>query len=483
MTRRSRGRLAGIAGFALFALGCATNPVTGRRELNLVSSSQEEGLGREGYKAMLVEYGGYGEGSLQSYVDSVGQRLASVSHLPNLKWTFTVLDDPVVNAFAMPGGYVYVTRGILAHLGSEAQLAGVLGHEIGHVTARHSAQRITQSQLAGLGLGLASVVSPGFARYGNLAETALSLVFLKYGRDDEHQADELGVEYAVKANYDPREIPGTYEMLSRIGAKSGSRLPEFLSTHPDPGNRLERTAALARTAVQGQTGLVVGSRGYLMRLDGTVYGEDPRQGYFEGRAFHHPGLRFEMQFPDGWQHRNTRQAVLSAAPGEKGLQQLTLVPDSLSSPADFVAQLERSRRILGSEGRSETIGGYRAWVGRLAVQGQGETQVVLVAGFIRKSPDQFFQILGRGASGAEENQIFQSIRSFSDLKDPARLSPTPSRVRVRPAPAAGTFESVIDRLGSPGADLEAVGILNQTYPDRGVLSGELIKTVEAGRKQ
>src|SRR5262249_43193809 len=143
----------------------------------------------------------------------VGQALARVSHRPDLEWHFTVLDDPVVNAFAMPGGYVYITRGILAHLNSEAQLAGVLGHEIGHVTARHTAQRLTQQQVAGLGLGLASAVSETFRQYGQMAQTALGVLFLKYSRDDETQADELGVEYATKAGWDPREIPATYAML------------------------------------------------------------------------------------------------------------------------------------------------------------------------------------------------------------------------------------------------------------------------------
>src|SRR5206468_7167184 len=138
---------------------------------------------REGYQAVLQEYGVYGDPALQAYVDSVGQRLGHVSHLPNEHWTFTLLDDPAVNAFAMPGGYVYITRGIMAHLNSEAQLAGVMGHEIGHVTARHTARQITGQQVAGIGLLVGSIVSPALARYGDVAQQALGLMFLSYSRD------------------------------------------------------------------------------------------------------------------------------------------------------------------------------------------------------------------------------------------------------------------------------------------------------------
>src|SRR5438552_8558485 len=232
----------------LAVAGCATNPVSGRRELSLVSTAQEDQIGREGYQAVLQEYGVYDDPRLQAYVDSVGQRLGRVSHLPNEHWKFTLLDDPTVNAFAMPGGYIYITRGILAHLNSEAQLAGVLGHEIGHVCARHSAKQITQQEIATLGLAVGGVFSSTLQRYSGAAQQALGLMMLKYSREDETQADELGVKYATAAGYDPREIPATYATLKRISERAGSTLPAFLSTHPDPGDRETRTRALAEHA-------------------------------------------------------------------------------------------------------------------------------------------------------------------------------------------------------------------------------------------
>ena len=176
--------LALVFGVTLLAPGCAINPATGKKQIILVSQGQELQMGKEGDVAVSQEYGKYDDARIAALVDSVGQRLASVSERPDLTWHFKVLDSPVVNAFALPGGYIYITRGIMAVLNSEAQLAGVLGHEIGHVTARHSAQQITQQTLFGLGLGVGTILVPGIRPYGQLAQQGLGLLFLKYSRSD-----------------------------------------------------------------------------------------------------------------------------------------------------------------------------------------------------------------------------------------------------------------------------------------------------------
>ena len=257
---------------ALACAGCATNPATGKRQISFVSTSKEAEIGRESDPAVIQEYGLYSDSTVGHYVDSVGQKLAAVSHLPTIGWHFRVLDSPVVNAFAIPGGYIYITRGILAYLNSEAQLAGVLGHEIGHVTARHSAQQITRSQIASVGL-LAGAVFVGALRpYTGLASQGLGLLFLKYSRDNETQADELGVGYATRAGYDPRVIPTTYAMLKRVGERQGDQLPGFLSTHPAPGDREIRTNQLAQAAVAGgRRDLDIGAARYRARIEGLVY--------------------------------------------------------------------------------------------------------------------------------------------------------------------------------------------------------------------
>src|SRR5260221_9428997 len=165
------------AALALLLSGCAINPVSGHREFTLVSSGAEARMGREGYKAVLAEYGAYDDSTVQKYVSGVGLKLAKASQLPDLDWHFTVIDDPSVNAFAMPGGYIYITRGILAHLNSEAQLAGVMGHEIGHVTHRHTAEQMTQQQLVGLGYTALQIAAPQLQQYDAVAQQALGLMF------------------------------------------------------------------------------------------------------------------------------------------------------------------------------------------------------------------------------------------------------------------------------------------------------------------
>jgi predicted Zn-dependent protease len=468
---------------ALLLFGCATNPVTGKRELSLVSGQQETQIGKEGYQAVLQEYGAYGNTRLQSYVDSVGQALARVSHRPDIDWHFTLLDDPTVNAFAMPGGYIYITRGILAHLNSEAQLAGVLGHEIGHVTARHTAQQITQQQIAGLGLGLASIFVRGFGQYSDAAQTALGLMFLKYSRDHETQADELGVEYSTKAGWDSREMSSTYAMLRRVGERSGSRLPNFLSTHPDPGDRENRTRALAQAAVAGKTGLIVRQRAYVSSLDGITYGTDPRQGYFEGNHFYHPEMRFEITMPSGWKTANSRQAVLAGEPNNQAQMQLTLADAGALSPSAYVADLQSKGKVLDTRGSSESIGGFSAWIGTLLIQGSDGSRRQLFAAFIRRSSDQMFQILGVTAAPGDDNEsrIAASARSLRGLSDPARLNVSPNRVDVVEVTQPGAFQQVAARQGNLAIDLDEVAILNNVELDEEIRRGELIKLVVKGR--
>ena len=482
---RVRASLASLCGVAaLIAFGCATNPVTGRHQFSLVTPSQEIQIGRDGHAAILKEYGAYEDPRLQAYVDSVGQALAKVSHLPDLEWHFTVLDDPAVNAFALPGGYIYITRGILAHLNSEAQLAGVLGHEIGHVTARHSAGRISQQQVAGLGLGLASLFSESFRRYSDAAQSALGLLFLKYGRQDETQADELGVQYSLRAGYDPREIPSTYAMLKRVGERSGQRLPAFLSTHPDPGDRENRTRALAGQATAGKSGLAIRGRGYVQRLEAVVYGEDPRHGYFDGVRFYHPDLGFEMKFPDGWKTQNAREAVTAAEPNSRAQMQLTLADAGTLSPSGFVSQLQRGGQIAGSDGRSENVGGFAAWLGSFEVTTQTGTPSILAAALIRKSDQQMFQVLGRSAApgDADEARIFSSARSFRALIDPVKLAAQPDRLHVLSVSRSGTFAEVVSRVSPMAISVEDASILNNLQPDENVLTGQVLKVVQPGKR-
>ena len=484
MQRRTLAVCVVLAALAGLGIGCATNPVTGKREFSLVTEAQLNSIGRDGYAAIASEYGLYQDPKIVAFVDTVGMRVCRVSHLPEGPWKITVLDDPIVNAFAMPGGYLYVSRGIIAHLGSEAQLAGVLGHEAGHVTGRHTASRMTQQQLAGLGLGLASIMSRHARQYSEAAQQALGLMFLKYGRDDENESDALGVQYATAAGYDPREIPHTYVMLGRIGDRAGQKLPSYMSTHPDPGDRQVRTTELSNTAAAGKTGLRIEQRSYLARLEGLPFGQDPRNGFFEGTTFYHPELAVQIGFPTGWKTQNTQAAVAAADPNQKAVMQLRMANDA-SAPKAYVQKLLSEGKIAQADGKDETIGGWPAWVGAVAIQQEGGQPVRLVASWVRQSPERMYEMLAQtpGAGTAEEAAILTAMRSLRPLTDAARLAATADKVTIVKATKSGAFSEVFPSLGASAIKVEDAAILNNVDLDQEVRSGETIKMVRPGKRK
>jgi predicted Zn-dependent protease len=483
--RHRNALFGGALALALFgvALGCATNPVTGKSQINLVSESQELAAGKQALAATESEYGYYEDAGWSTRVSGLGTKLAAVSHRPQLPWEFHVIDDASVNAFAAPGGYIFVTRGILAHLNSEAQLAGVLGHEIGHVTARHYAQAASRQTLANLGLGVAGIISPTAAKFGQVAQAGLGILFLKYSRDQENESDNLGVQYSVKAGWDAREMPATYRTLARISAAAGSSIPNYLSTHPDPAAREGTVRQLAATAVAGRTDLKVNRDSYLRSLDGMVFGEDPQQGYFEGDRFYHPGLTFQMDFPAGWKHQNTHQTVMAGAPDQSAVMQLSLVSTNNLSPSQYVSQLQSSGRIARAEGRSETVNGAAAWIGRIYVQDeQGQTGSLAYA-LINQASGRAFQVLGQTqqAGSGDEQEILASARSIRRLTDANRLSASPAHLRVAAATKSGSFASVVAAMGSQGATIDQLAIINGVETDDPIRSGQLLKLVTPGR--
>lgn len=462
--------------------GCATNPVTGKKQISLVSEGKELQMGAEADPAVISEYGLYSDQEVQRYVDGIGQKLAKVSHLPSIAWHFRVLDSPVVNAFAIPGGYIYITRGILAYMNSEAQLAGVLGHEIGHVTARHSAQQITRQQIAGIGVLAGAVFVSAFRPYSGIAQQGLGLLFLKYSRDNETQADELGVGYTSKAGYDPREIPATYATLKRIGERAGSSLPNFLSTHPDPGDREIRTTQLASAAAaSAHRELRIDASLYRARIDGIVFGDDPRAGYFVANRFYHPDLKFQLIFPQGWQTANQPSQVVAANQSAGAVMQLTLVKsqDASLSPSDYVASLQKKGEILQANGRSENFRDYPAWLGTVTAQTEGGSQE-FIACWARTKPGEFIQVLGQAKSQSAADQIFASARSIAALTDPARINVTPDVVVIRPAPRTAAFSDLWASMGGGALSLEDGAILNSTRPGTVIQSGTPVKTVKKG---
>ena len=306
---------------------CATNPATGRREVTLLSEAQEIALGKESDAQIRQEMGLYDDPELQRYVSGIGLRLAKLSERPNLPWQFAVVDQPAVNAFALPGGYIYVTRGILPYLDSEAELAGVLGHEIGHVTARHAAQQYTRQIGGTVGLIALGAFVPAARPFGAASQQALALLFLKYGRDDELQADSLGVRYSSLGNWDPEGVPGMLATLGRLAEADGDRkgVPNFLSTHPEPLARVKEIAPEVARAKAGKSGFVTDRAAMRAQVDGVIFGDNPAQGVVRGTTFVHPPLRFRLEFPSGWQVANSAQQVLSKAPNADVLDRKSVV--------------------------------------------------------------------------------------------------------------------------------------------------------------
>ena len=467
-----------VAGLSL--AGCATNPATGHKQISFVSTEKELAMGRQSDPAILSEYGLYDNPALQKYVESVGMRVAKVSHLPDLEWHFRLLDSPVVNAFAVPGGYIYITRGIVSYLNNEAQLAGVIGHECGHVTARHTAQDMTKQEIAEVGLIAGMVFSPAVREYGVVASQGLGILFLKYSRDHETQADELGVQYATRAGYDPREIPNTYTMLKRYGDRQGESLLNFLSTHPDPGDRELRTRQLAEASISRSAHPNLGADEYRAAIDGMVYGDDPRAGFFENSRFYHPDLAFQMIFPSGWKTQNTPSAVMASDEGSGGVIQVTLGTSSDKSllPSEYVDSLRIRHTISASAGHAEQFRDYPAWVGSVMMGQGGEAP----AGFIRIRPGQFLEIVGQSKNGIATDAIYQSIRSVAALRDSSKLKVTANHIVIRSAPRTATFATIWSDLGPEAIDVEEGSILNNVRPTAQIQAGTPIKTVQKGKR-
>ncbi|MEQ8247123.1 MAG: M48 family metalloprotease [Alphaproteobacteria bacterium] len=299
-----------MAVLALVAGGCSTNPATGESVFTLfMQPADEVRVGAQEHPKILERFGGvYDNSDVGGYVAEIGGRLVANSEMPSFPFTFTVLNSPDVNAFALPGGYVYVTRGLLALANSEAELAGVIGHEIGHVVARHTAQRYSQAVAAGLGAALLGAAVGGDAE--QLAQLGSELYLASFSRDQEYQADQLGVRYLRNAGYAPGAMAGFLENLARNKALQekllDQDLPEadFFATHPNTPDRVARAAALAA----GSPGATRQDE-LFAAISGLVYGDDPAQGLVRGRRFSHPDLGITFEAPPGFRLVNTEQAV------------------------------------------------------------------------------------------------------------------------------------------------------------------------------
>jgi predicted Zn-dependent protease len=409
-------------------------------------------------------------------VQEVGEKLAANTERTHLPWTFRVVDDPIVNAFAYPGGYIYISRGILAHFNSEAELAGVLGHEIGHVTARHSVNQMSKQQLMSIGLGVGMVLSPEFRQFGDLAQTGLGLLFLKYSRDDERQSDELGLRYSVRTGYDAREMAHIYDILDDVSRQTeGGPVPGWLSTHPAPENRGQLIRNQLAEVEADWNGMTIGRDSYLRRLEGLVYGDNPREGYFNGDTFYHPGLGFKMVFPRDWKTKNFRQAVLGTSPADDAAIELTLAEED--EPRAAAQVFINQQGIEADRIKNGTINGLPAAWALIRVQTQSGLLRGRVA-FVRYR-DRTFRLLGYTPSdrwNRYSDQVDRSLQSFDTVTDPAILNVQPQRISIVQIDRDMTMREFDARYPS-GIPLEQIALINQVEPEDVLRKGQLVKRV------
>ncbi|HEX9940836.1 MAG TPA: M48 family metalloprotease [Thermoanaerobaculia bacterium] len=479
-TIQRRGAASGFLALLLVLLSCSTNPATGKRQIALISEQQEIAMGKEADQQVQQQLGLYPDQELQAYVNRLGQKLAADSERPNLPWTFRVVDDPVVNAFALPGGYIYITRGLMTHLTSEAELVSVLGHEIGHVTGRHSVEQMSKAQIAQIGLIAGMILRPELANYGDLAQTGLQLMFLKYGRDDEREADDLGLRYLDREGYDPRQMPEVFATLGRVSAQQKQgRIPNWLSTHPAPEDRIQRINAHIAKSGRDFSQATVGRERYLQAIDNVIFGQNPREGYFVGNTFIHPELGFQVRFPEGWRTSNQKQAVGAISPNQDAVVVVTL--SGRRSPQEAAQEFFSQQGIQAGQSLRAELGGYPSVARVFGVQRGQSGDLRGIAAFVEKD-NKVYQILGYTLAQnwrRYDDVLSSSLGSFERVTDRRALDVQPKRVDVVSLREPMTLEEFARRYPST-VDLETLAIINQADTNTRFPAGAELKRVVGG---
>lgn len=473
--------LAGWIGFLFMFPSCAVNPVTGRQELMLLSEQDEIRLGRETDTEIIKQYGLYEDPKLSEYLNEICQRIAKVSHRPQLNYQLKIIDASVVNAFAVPGGYLYFSRGILAALNNEAELAGVMGHEIGHIAARHSAQQYSKAQLAQIGLGLGSILVDSPLLTG-LAQFGVGMLFLQFSRDNEREADRLGVEYASKAGYDASQLANFFETLDRMNPGSDrSGLPGWFSTHPSPEDRIP---AVRKGAKEWQRNLSfkeykVDQERYLRKIDGLVYGEDPRQGYVADQTFYHPILKCQFPIPYQWKVKNKPSQVEIMNESGEALILFSISPHPSAREVARSFMSKNRPNVIQSE--PIEIQGFSSY--RLLSEIRTQKDALRILSYFIEKDKKVFVFHGVSTPGRFQNygRTFETtIHGFKELSDPKRIEVLPQRIRIRRVEMTDRIESLLRSHGVPEGKIKENLLINGLSPGQIVPSHSLIKVIEKG---
>jgi predicted Zn-dependent protease len=472
---------------ALEACAVGVNPVSGARRAYAYSWQQEIRLGERIDVEIVEQFGVVDDPGLTAYVARLGEAVLAQSHLRrpealqeyrDTRFTFRVLDTEVVNAFAAPGGYVYVTRGLLAHLENEAQLAVVLGHEVAHVAARHSSKGALSTGLVAVGVAGASALGEELGGVASALATiggaGAELLLMRHSRDDERESDRLGVEYASRAGYDAAQAAHFFTALGRM-SEGRSWLRSFLSTHPDPGRREETVRSLA-AAHRGDEPGVVRADAYHERIDGIVMGEDPREGFIEDGVFHHPARRFSFPVPRGWEMaRDGREVELAPATGTIGV--LVHPGTRYATAAEAAAAFLEENRLTGvSSGGAERYGVPGRRVDATASDDDGSYRITAVWVEHEGAVLRFLALAAPDEARAMERSLATMLRGLRKLTDPGVLGVEPYRLEVvrvqRPTPFRALAEG---RRRPPDLDVDALAILNGVEPDEVIGAGRRLR--------
>jgi predicted Zn-dependent protease len=458
---------------------CAVNPVSGKKQIVFMSEAQEVALGKQSDPEVIAFFGLYEDPALQAFIEKKGQEMAKVSHRPKLDYHFKIVDSPVVNAFALPGGYVYFTRGIMAHFNNEAEFAGVLGHEIGHVTARHSVIAQRNQMLGQIGLIAGVVLVPELAQFQDMLTQGLQLALMSFGRDAERQSDKLGVKYSSEIGYDAHEMAGFFRTLERQSALSGaSKIPEFLSTHPSPASReatVEKLAAEAKR--KSKSGVAKVNRdSYLKMIEGLVVGEDPKQGFVENSIFYHPGMKFQFPVPTGWRIQNSPSQVQMATESGDAIMVFALAPGKSLEEAASTSMQQLGLSVVDSQ--KETINGLPA-LHVVADQRQEQGTIRVLSSLIQYQGN-IFNMMGISEAnnfGNYQNLFLQITRNFRELTDSEKLNRKPDVIHIRAVPQSMTLENALKHFNTPAEKLQEMAVLNGMELNEQLGAGTMIKVV------
>ena len=472
-----------ILSVLLLIPSCAVNPVTGKKQIMFFSEEQEIRMGQEYDPQVIAAFGLYEDEELTNFITKKGKEMGKISHRPDLEYHFRVLDSPVINAFAVPGGYVYFTRGILAQFSNEAELAGVLGHEIGHITARHTVSQQSKQQLGQLLLIGGMIASEEFRQFADYAMQGMQLLFLKYSRDAERQSDMLGVEYSTKIGYNSHEMANFFNVLNKMRMENESGgVPTFMSTHPDPADRLERVHELTEAWQDSlpRDNYLVQKNEYLRMIDGLVYGEDPRQGYVEGNTFYHPELRFQYPVPQGWRLQNMPLQVQMAPQDGSALMIFSIAQqDALNSAAQTTLE---NLQLNTLDMKRTDVNGMPAIVAvseQTSQNQQGQEQTIRVLSyFIDYGRIYVFHGVTTDERFNNYYRTFEStMLNFNKLSDPSKINVEPTRIRIKEVPRSTTVAEVFQYYGVPQNRMNELALLNNKELNEQVSKGELIKVI------